>query len=196
MHPKARGKTLGVFARNQEDYSCFVQATWLESLLHTRQIQSTQPNKRTEYNLLTFNDAQRMYKIHQSKDPVFALFLNHCGHSHNEGWSEDEAKEWTFPTKEMKAWETYLTPLPQFLCPDPCQSPGKKQIELVKLQYEAGQMQCRLPQNISSCNTDSRQKNGRAQSNCKMMQIRLNMTKYCEMMSSDARSTNDANYIP
>lgn len=53
----------------------FVQATWLESLLHTRQIQSplcTQPNKRTEYNFLTFHDLHGMYKFHP-KDLLLAI---------------------------------------------------------------------------------------------------------------------------
>ena len=69
---KQEGKSyLGVFARNQEDYCHLVQATWLESLLHTRQIQSTRPNKSTEYNLLTSHDPHGMYKFHQIKDPLF-----------------------------------------------------------------------------------------------------------------------------
>lgn len=69
---KQEGKSyLGVFARNQEDYCHLVQATWLESLLHTRQIQSTRSNKSTEYNLLTSHDPHGMYKFHQIKDPLF-----------------------------------------------------------------------------------------------------------------------------
>lgn len=92
------------------------------------------------------------------------------------------------PNQEVPRLEKHiLTTSPALKAPDPCRSPGRNQVaNSASCNVKLDKKKCRLLQtHKSSCNTDTRQKNGRVQYNRrKTIQIRRNNAKCCQMMQT------------